>query len=295
MKNRIRIMGAAVALCGSLVATMATTATAAPKKTMYYVALGDSYAEGYQPGYTDNSETLHGYVNQVDALLSKKQKLTLENFGCGGATSTSILNTVGCNALATNGVAYPTTTQAQAAINFITAHPGQIGLITISIGGNDFDVCVNASDPISCVGTSMPQMKTNIETLASELRTAAGSSVPMIATTYPDSVLGAWVHAPANQSLASESVFAFKAIINPYLSQAYAASNVVFVDVTTATGAYTALSKTTTLKPYGKIPKAVALVCTYTWFCAKGDIHPTPAGYKFIAGLVAKAYTQNFK
>ena len=291
-------------MAGALLGTAAMSITAAgattahkAKTPMYYVALGDSYAMGYQPGYSDTSETVHGYVQQLPALVKAKANLVVENFGCGGATSTSILQQVGCDPMATSlgGQTYPTQTQEQAAIAFINAHHGQIGLITISIGGNDFDACVNSNDAIGCVGTSMPQMKANITTLASDLRAAAGSSVPMIATTYPDVVLGLYVATPPNTSFANLSLIAFKSIINPDMLQAYTPSNVSFIDVTTATGAYTPMKKTTTLAPYGKIPVAVANVCKLTWFCERKDIHPKTAGYTLIAQLVAKQYLKMVK
>jgi len=62
------------------------------------------------------------------------------------------------------------------------------------------------------------------------------------------------------------------------------------VDVTAATGAYTSLSRTVKLKPYGTIPVPVASVCTLTWFCAKGNIHATTKGYTLIGKLVAARY-----
>jgi hypothetical protein len=34
---------------------------------------------------------------------------------------------------------------------------------------------------------------------------------------------------------------------------------------------------------------AVALACTYTWYCAKGDIHPQTVGYQLIANLIVAA------
>ncbi len=268
------------------------SATSTPKSTTYYVGLGDSYAAGWQyAGQPANTE-LHGFANQVDAALAKQgHKMTLENFGCGGATTTSILSTVGCPDPTTGGPTYPTTTQEAAALAFISAHSGHIGLITISIGGNDFDGCVGNSSPAQCVLAAMPTMKANVETLVSDLRTAVGSSVPIIAITYPDSILGEWLNGSAGKGLASLSVTAFQAIINPTLAQAYATQNVSLVDVTTATGAYIPWTKTTKLKPYGKVPVAVADACTITWFCAKaGDIHPTPKGYTVIAGLVEKQY-----
>jgi lysophospholipase L1-like esterase len=287
---RLRTIFAVLSI-SSLVALGATNvANASPKLAgSYYISLGDSYAEGYQPGYTDNSETLSGYANQVvSESLAHNKKLLLENFGCGGATTNSILNTVGCPAPAKNAPLYPNTTQAQAALNFIAKHKKLIGLITISIGGNDFDGC--ALSPISCVQAAMPQMESNILKLAAKLRSAVGWKVPIIAITYPDVIAADWLTGTSGQAQAQLSEQAFSTIINPTLEAAYAPAKIRFIDVTTATGSETPFGVTTTLAPYGTVPVAVAQVCTLTWICAKGDIHPQPAGYTLISKLITAQY-----
>lgn len=291
-KYGVTIFALLVALAPMTVAAAVTRAVVKRSTSLYYVALGDSYAEGYQPGFTNGSETLHGYTNQVVPLVAKRHHLTLKNFGCGGATSSSILLSIGCpaGALAKDGVPYPSTTQAAAALAFIARHQGQIGLITISIGGNDFDGCGALSNSVSCVTSAMPLMEANIETLTAELRTVAGPNVPMIATSYPDVLLGEAVANPPNLVLAQLSLAAFAQIITPTFDTAYATRHVDFIDVATATGAFLPLTQTTTLAPYGIVPVSVANVCTLTWICAKGDIHPNAEGYAFIAHLVAGQY-----
>jgi hypothetical protein len=257
---------------------------------IYYVSLGDSYSVGYQPvlgataGYT-------GYVAQ-------KTRLTLVNFGCGGATTTSLLDSIGCpdNLPHTAGaVLYPTTTQAAAAEAFITAHRGHIGLITVSIGGNDVTACAAQANPIACVSTAVAGISQNVTSLAAALRAAAGPKVPLIGLTYPDVILGSYVYpslpaTPARISLANASVLAFKSVINPALVKAYAAGQGVLVDVTAATGAYTPLTKMVNLKPYGQLPAPVARVCTLTWFCSQGNIHATTRGYTLIGQLIVARY-----
>ena len=79
---------------------------------------------------------------------------------------------------------------------------------------------------------------------------------------------------------------AFRALINPALQQAYTSAGGQLVDVTAATGAYRPLTQTVTLKPYGVIPRAVADVCTLTYYCARADIHPKTPGYSVIADLI---------
>ena len=208
------------------------------------------------------------------------------NFGCGGATTTSILYATTCPLAALHGPRYPGLTQAGAAEAFLRAHVGQIALITVSIGGNDVTACGRKPDPTSCVTQATATVQANVARLATELRAAAGPTVPIVGTTYPDVILGQWVHPPVNMNLARLSVTAFQALINPALTRAYAAAGGRLVDVTTATGAYVPLTRTVTLKPYGVIPAAVARVCTLTYYCALGDIHPKTAGYGVIADLI---------
>jgi lysophospholipase L1-like esterase len=279
---------AALAATGLVALPGAAQASKAP--VTYYVSVGDSYSVGYQPGVGSTS----GYTGYV----TKKTHLTLANFGCGGATTTSIIDTVGCPDVLPNTAGahvYPTTTQAAAAEAFITAHRGHIGLITVSIGGNDVTACAAQANPIPCVGTAVTNINSNVTTLANGLRAAAGPKVPIIGLTYPDVILGSYVYpatpvTAARTGLASESVVAFKSLINPALVKAYAAAHGSFVDVTAATGGYTPLTQTVTVAPYGTIPRAVARVCALTWYCQVGNIHATNAGYTFIGKLVAARY-----
>jgi lysophospholipase L1-like esterase len=277
----------AVAAAGTIVLPQVAAAKRPPS---YYVSLGDSYSVGYQPG----KGATPGYATYV----AKHTGLTLANFGCAGATTTSLLATVGCPAVlphTAGGMTYPTTTQIAAATAFIAAHKGHVGLITVSIGGNDVVPCAKAANPITCVGTAVSTIKTNVTSIASQLRAAAGPKVPIIGSTYPDVVLGTYVY-PTNPgstaaiNLANLSVVAFKSLINPALSQSYATSLGAFVDVTKATGAYTSLKRTAHTKAYGTIPVPVASVCALTWFCAKGDIHPMNQGYTLIGKLIVAKY-----
>jgi hypothetical protein len=98
--------------------------------------------------------------------------------------------------------------------------------------------------------------------------------------------------APNGQQLATLSVTAFKAIINPALAKAYTAAQGQFIDVTEATGAYQPLTDVTTLDPYGSVPVPVAKMCQLTHYCELHDIHPNQAGYKVIADLVYHSFVK---
>jgi len=259
-----------------------------PSQQQIYVSLGDSYAVGYQPTAPKvGTSTTNGYANQLLPLAKKKgYDFKLVNFGCGGATTTSILQTPGCkpDARAIGGPAY-TQTQADAAVAYIKKHRKQVGLITVSIGGNDVTACASAADPIACVGAATASIKTNVSDLAQRLRAAAGPKTPIVGTTYPDVILGDWVR--GNQTLAQLSVVAFQALINPALKDAYASAQGGFVDVTAATGAYTPLEQTTQTAQYGTVPTAVAQACELTYYCQFQDIHAKTPGYAIIAQLIA--------
>ncbi len=291
--DRLRAGGALLALtfvaAGVLGLPMTSPAAAASTPT-YYVSLGDSYSVGYQPGL--------GATPGYTVYVAKKTHLKLVNFGCGGATTTSIIAAVGCPdplPHTTGAVLYPTTTQAAAAEAFLTAHRGHIGLITVSISGNDVTSCAGQANPVSCVGTATKAISTNVAALVAALRTAAGSGVPLIGLTYPDVILGSYVYpsrspTASSVSLAKLSVIAFKDLINPALVKAYATAGGRLVDVTAASGAYTSLNRTIRLRPYGRIPVPVASVCKLTWFCAQGNIHATTRGYTFIGKLVVARF-----
>ena len=289
MRTKVLVLVALVTTAALALPTSAQ-ARARPASPTYYVSLGDSYSVGFQPGLGSTP----GYT----AYVAARTHLTLVNFGCGNATTTSILDSVGCPDVLPHtpgGVTYPTTTQIAAAEAFLTAHRGHIGLITVSIGGDDVTHCALQANVVGCVTGAVKSITTNVTMLASDLRRAAGARVPIIGLTYPDVILGVYVY-PTNPpttdqlNLVKASVVAFKLLINPALTKAYASSAGVLVDVTAATGAYTPLSRTVKTKAYGTIPVSVANVCTLTWFCAQGNIHARTPGYTLIGKLVVARY-----
>jgi lysophospholipase L1-like esterase len=287
--NKFRRRGLALALpLAVLLLVPATGQAASASKTRYYVSLGDSYAVGYQPG---RGSTREGFADQTVSKARKRgHRLKLVNFGCGGATTTSIIKRKGCPkpARALGAAPYDTVTQATAAARFIRSHRDKVALVTVSIGGNDVTKCAAAGDPVPCVAGAVGDINKNLGVLARKLRRAAGQKTRIVGTTYPDVILGEWVRPSANQDLARLSVVAFQALINPALKKQYRAVGGRFVDVTKATGAYGSLDRLTNLPPYGDIPVPVARVCKLTWYCEKGDIHARKSGYGVIAGLIVK-------
>lgn len=284
--SRILVFFGALAAVTALVLPSAAGAAA---KQQYYVSLGDSYATGYQPT-SKNGGTRNGFAYQLPGLAAKRgYKLKLVNFGCGGATSSSILNQKLAADARCKGPGAPryTGTQVAAAEKFLRANRGKVGLITVSIGGNDITFCARRPDAVDCIGRALPQVEKNLKTLLRRLRRAGGSKVRLVGTTYPDVILGQWVGEDANVDLARLSVVAFRSLINPSLKKTYEAADGRFVDVTRATGAYTPLERTVDDPVYGTVPQAVADVCRLSFYCSARDIHATTAGYRIIAQLVA--------
>jgi lysophospholipase L1-like esterase len=284
-----RLLPAALAAAALLALPAAADAAAAKK---LYVSLGDSYASGYEATAKGvGSNTTNGFAYQVPGLAKKRgHRLKLVNFGCGGATTTSLVDRIGCpaRALGPKGIAYDGTTQLDAAEKFIKANRGRVALITVSIGGNDVTACAREADPVPCVAAATNSIKENVSAATERLRKATGPKTIIVGTTYPDVILGEWLNSDAGKQLAGLSTIAFKSLINPALKEAYATGDGKFVDVTAATGAYGPMDDLTDLAPYGSIPTPVAKVCRLTYYCQFGDIHARRSGYRVIAKLVAK-------
>jgi lysophospholipase L1-like esterase len=257
----------------------------------YDVSVGDSYAAGYQPvaDATAHRDT-NGFAYQViDMAKAKGDEFTLRNFACDGATTATILQQAGCSLSAPgpDSESYPGQTQAAAADRFIAHHPGQIGLITVSIGGNDILGCAAAAILIPCVTNALTGIEENLHQLLSGLRAAAGPGVPMVGLTYPDVFLGYDTSQdPAQRNLAVVSEPAFEQVLNPALSTQYTAAGATFVDVTKASGGYIPLTETTRSGSHGVTPVAVTDVCALTYACRLHDVHPTTLGYALIARLI---------
>ncbi len=284
-----------LAACGSSSPAGATLPSTPGAGHAFYVSLGDSYGAGYQPAANGHPGRTNpnGFAYQLAARATvHAKKLTLVNFACAGATTTTLLKDVGCrpDRLGPAAAGYPRQTQADAATSFIAAHKADVGVITVVIGGNDITSCARATDTkavVSCVTKALATVKANLHMLLTRLRAAAGPDVPIVGLTYPDVILGQYVSkAATGRTLAALSVTAFKALINPALKAEYDAVGATFIDVTAATDAYVPFTQTTTLAPYGTVPVAVAKACELTFYCQFHDIHPHTAGYGLIADLI---------
>ena len=259
-------LGLVALLSGTSIATVDDPSHA----VHYYVSLGDSLATGFQPGDNEFTGGNHGYTDQLYGILKASDpKLRHAKLGCGGETSTTFINGGRCGF-------YPHGTQLDQAVNFIHAHANHMSLITIDIGANDVALCVLNGDQ-SCLDAALAPMSTNLATILSALREAAGPDVPIVGMNYYDPFLAFWVFGdPAAAQLSEQMVVQF----NGVLGSVYGAAGDPVADVETA-------FSTTDWTFIGGIPLNVLRICQWTWMCGTNpDIHPNTTGY----GVIAQAF-----
>jgi lysophospholipase L1-like esterase len=260
-----RLLLAAAVLVAALVAAAAPAAA----DTQYYLSLGDSLAQGYQPigGSHFGDGYNQGYADQLLKLVrAPAEHLRLVKLGCGGETTTTMLfgGSPFCG--------YPGP-QLAAATTFLRAHRGEVAFVTLDIGGND-EILPN--------GGGDAAVAANLPLILAQLREAAGDDVPIVGMSYYNPGLVEWFGDPSTLPGHVDGIIAF----NGLLESIYAAAGDPVADVG---GAFD--STDTTL--VDGVPADVARLCAWTWLCAPpphgGDLHPNNAGYAAIAQAFAHA------
>jgi lysophospholipase L1-like esterase len=232
-------------------------------KATYYVSLGDSLAQGFQPiggpwspdsppGYN------HGYADELFKLVRERyDQLREVKLGCGGETTVSMRVGGFCR--------YEHATQLAEAVAFLTEHAGDVAFVTIDIGANDL-----------LAGGGVPAIAASLPVILQTLRAAAGPNVPIVGMNYYDPfVAPVWFSTQSLAALQTEvaSIVGF----NNFLEAIYAAFAMPVADVESE------FSLTDlTIQPSG-LPLNVERACAWTWMCALGDIHANTAGYQGIA------------
>jgi len=252
-----------------------------------YLSLGDSYAAGFQPEPIGSTQ---GFAQQIaERSASGTDPLTLVNLGCPGATSSAVLADEGCATAASvaDGWPHPSSTQLASALDIMRAHQAQIRLVTVSLGGNDINTCLDQVDPVGCARDLAPTIAANLDQILAQVRQIVGPDVPIVGITYPDVYVKDLDSTdPVARARAQASVVVFRDVLNPTLAAAYAGAGAGFVDITADSGAYRPVGEVVPSPDGGAVPAAVAAVCQYTHYCDSGDVHPTTAGYSFIADQV---------
>ncbi len=246
----------------------------------YYLALGDSLAQGVQWSASGDVLTTQGYVDDLYVQFKKNiPGLAVEKLGCPGETTTSMIH---------GGICPDYASQLEAAVSFLETH--QVAFVTLDIGANDVDGCVSATAiDTACVQAGLNSVGSNLPWILRELRSAAGPHAPIIAMNYYDPFLAAWALGGNGPTLALQSLEAATEF-NLLLDAIYAAFGVPVADVAQAFRIYNF-----TPVPGENVPVNVFLTLAWTWMDAPPpfgpDIHPNAAGYAVIASAFAKKIT----
>jgi lysophospholipase L1-like esterase len=255
----------------------------AGEATPYYLSLGDSLAESFQPigGLT------HGYTEAVfKAIRTDVDRLRHVKLGCGGETAASMIDTTVAGFCLYPDGAFDTRSQLDVAVDFLAAHPGQVPLITIDIGGNDVLACLDPATLLldqGCLDRTFPAALADLGTVLTTLQ-AAAPGVVIVGMDYYDPFLGLWVLGGDARAVAVHNA-PIVADLNAQLRAAYQSAGVPVADVV---GAFDSGNFTDTVdtQQWGELPANVANICHWTWFCDDKytfDVHANTNGYAIIA------------
>jgi len=248
-----------------------------------YLALGDSLAFGYsqsrfEANYPEeNPEAFEtGYVNDFGAFLQRlRPNVQIVNDGCPGETTDSLIE-----GPCAYGELYPlhhpysggvTSSQLSDALSYIASNPGRVGPITIDIGANDALHVIESTCKLeaSCILAEAPALfnhiGTNLGYILGKLREAAPHAEIIVLGLYN----------PFGSAI--EGGTQLTAALNEVLENVASSVHARFADPLPL------------FNPPGAAEQAT--LCLLTNMCTeKPDIHPTDAGYKVLAGLIAHQY-----
>jgi lysophospholipase L1-like esterase len=281
----VAAVAAAVTACSGPATSAGSGAKPIPAS--YYLALGDSLAQGVQPNATGTSvETQQGYPDQLYAALRPRHPgLRLVKLGCPGETTSTMIDGGICR--------YPGGSELAAALAFLRAHRGHVLLVTVDIGANDLEDCGSQPSLIKvlpCFIADVPGAVSHLATIMGRLRTTAGPSVRMVGMSYYLPALAEWRDGSSGQATARLSE-RLEAGYNDLLEHVYADHGAKVANVF---GAFDSgdFGDQATVPGVGKVPRNVALLCRWTWACTappRGpNQHANTAGY----GVIARAFLQ---
>jgi lysophospholipase L1-like esterase len=256
-----------------------------PVPASYYLALGDSLAQGVQPDAAGTSvDTGQGYPDQLYAMLHPSQPgLRLVKLGCAGETTESMIHGGICP--------YAQGSQLAAAAAFLTAHRGHTVLVTIDIGANDPEACGSVASIrsiASCAGADFPQAVRNLSTILDRLRAAGGTGLRIVGMNYYLPALAIW-RSGITGRVAAWAAEKLAAGYNDLLDHAYTAAGARVANVF---GAFSTsdFSNQTTVPGLGTVPRNVALICQWTWECTSAPRGPNQHANQTGYGVIARTF-----
>jgi lysophospholipase L1-like esterase len=276
---------AAIAACSGS-ATAGGGGSRAPAS--YYLALGDSLAQGVQPNAAGASvETGQGYADQLYAALRRDHPaLRLVKLGCPGETTTTMMHGGICG--------YQGGSQLAAAVAFLRAHRGHVFLVTIDIGANDTEDCgsgQNLGQIASCFRTDIPGALRNLTTIMARITAAAGPGVRIAGMNYYLPALAEWRNGLVGRAVAW-LIERLAVGYNDLLDHVYVSYG---AQVANVFGAFDTSNFGDPVRTAGggTLPRNVAMVCRLTWECTSPprgpNQHANQAGYAVIAHAFLQA------
>jgi len=243
-----------------------------------------------------------GYPGGYAPDLARARHLVLIDLACPGESTSSM---VGKPAQAGCGADYHAelgaSSQLGAALGFLSAHKGQVALVTIDLGANDFVRCTaNGAPDTGCLRTGATVLVRELPFILNKLKGALAVLDPgtrLMGMNYYDPFLGL-AFRPGGAKASAEA-FLSLVVVEIYdraLDGAYRHAGAEAADVASAFGS----GQTTPPEVYGskKLPRDVASVCRWTWMCPVSpasvpDVHPNVAGYRVIAGAFEKVLARS--
>src|SRR6185437_8713336 len=210
---------------------------AAKAPPVYYLALGDSLAQGVQPNAAGISvETPDGYPDQVYAALRRSHPtLRLVKLGCPGETTVTMINGGICHC--------GSGSQLKAAVAFLQQHRaqehgaqeqrGRVLLVTLDIGANDPEACSGQpsfNQLAVCAVKGVPSAVTHLGTIVDRLKAAAGPGVRIVGMNYYLPALAEWHHGLSGRAVAWTAE-KLAATFNALLGQVYTKAGMKVADV----------------------------------------------------------------
>jgi lysophospholipase L1-like esterase len=227
----------------------------------YYLALGDSMAYGFQPTKKPGASPALFHTGYVDVFAARLRtlspKIQVVNYGCPGESTVTFVGD-SCPGLADGFKLHDPFRgpQLEAVKSFLRAHPGQVSPITLTLWGGDLA-------PLSAKGKRAPKaiaaFGSRFAAILKQLRAAAPAAEIIVS--------GAW-DPEADRLAQTESLYRS---VDWAIERAAAASRVRVANMFAA------------LNGPGNVERQKARLCTLTFFCSKGDPHPTNAGYRAMA------------